>query len=409
MSIPLSDLFLIQTRIANLISSEFKRYLYSRINWENRLIALIGPRGTGKTTLLLQYYNEVYNDPKRCLYISADNPLVMQYGIYKTSVEYFKYYGECIIIDEVHKQVNWSIDIKALYDSYPDKKIIISGSSIMKIMDEKGDLSRRLIIYKLSLLSFREYLNFKYKTEHKSVTFDSLPANHISLSNTLLKEHRNILKDYNDFREFGNYPFFIDHTKDEYYTLFENVLDKIIYEDISKIQSLKEQTTFKLKKLIGFITLSRIPLYNITSLTNEIEVSKDTLYLFFELLKRSEVISIIRTEDANLRAMKNSKIFFKSTNTYYALSENWWKHDPDPGNIREAFFADQVGSQEVIYSSKFVDFTVRTKNNTYEVEVGGKNKTKKQLKDVVNGYLFKDSIEIGYGNIIPLYLAGFLY
>ena len=409
MSIPLSDLFLIQTRIANTVSPEFKRYLYSQINWENRLTAIIGPRGTGKTTLLLQHYNEVYNDPDRCFYISADNPLVMQHGIYKTVAEYFKYHGECIIVDEVHKQVNWSIDIKTLYDNYPDKKIIISGSSIMKIMNEKGDLSRRLIIYKLPLLSFREYLNFKFKIEHKSITFDSLLINHVSISNAILKKHSNILKDFNDFREFGNYPFFIDHTKNEYYTLFENVLDKIIYEDISKIQALKEQTTYKLKKLIGYLALSRVPLFNITSLTNEIEVSKDTLYLIFELLKQSEVISIIKTENANLGRMKNSKIFFKSTNTYYALSENWWKHDPEPGNIREAFFADQVGTQESVYTSKSVDFTVKTKKNTYEVEIGGKNKTKKQLKDVQNGYIFKDNIEIGYGNVIPLYLAGFLY
>ncbi|MCK5197494.1 MAG: ATP-binding protein [Spirochaetales bacterium] len=409
MSIPLSDLFLIQTRIVNAVSPKFKRYLYSKINWENRLIALIGSRGTGKTTLLLQHYNEVYNDPEKCLYISADNPLVIQNGIYKTVEEYFKYYGECVIIDEVHKQVNWSIEIKALYDSYPGKKIIISGSSIMKVMNEKGDLSRRLIIYKLPLLSFREYLDFKYGIKHQSVTFDSLLSNHVSIAHNIVKKHSTILGDFNDFREFGNYPFFMDHTKSEYYTLFENILDKIIYEDISKIQSLKEQTTFKLKKLIGYLALSKIPLFNISSLTNEIEVSKDTLYLFFELLKRSEIISVIRTEDASLRRMKNSKILFKSTNTYYALSENWWKHDPDPGNIREAFFADQVGSQEILYTSRIVDFTVKTKNISYEIEVGGKNKTKKQLQGVPNGYIFKDGIEIGYGNVIPLYLVGFLY
>lgn len=405
----LADLFSIQLRVVHAIKTEFRRYLYSRIDWNQRLIGIIGGRGTGKTTLLLQYYRERYNDPKRCLYLSADNPLVMQEGIYSTVAEYFKYYGECVIIDEIHKQNNWSIDIKALYDAYPEKKFIISGSSIINILNEKGDLSRRLILHKLEALSFREYLNFKYKKNHERVPFNAIVHDHLEMSRMILHHHPRVLEDFNNFLQSGNFPFFIDHRREGYYSLLLNVIDKIIYEDIPSTRSLHSTTSFKLKKLIGYITLSKIPLVNITSLTSEIEVSKDTLYMLFDLLDRAEILNIVRIGGSNLKVMKHSKILFKSPNIYYALSENWWVHDPDPGNIRESFFASQVGSMLDIHTSKKVDFTVVSDRDLYEVEIGGRNKSRKQLKGLESGLLFKDAIEIGIGNVIPLYLAGFLY
>lgn len=405
----LADLFALQLRVVSAVKTDFRRYLYSRINWNNRLIGVVGGRGTGKTTLLLQYYCDAYNDPEKCLYISADNPLVMQNGIYATVAGYFKYYGECVIIDEIHKQNNWSIDVKALYDGYPNKQIIISGSSIISILNEKGDLSRRLMLYKLEIMSFREYLNFKYNESHESESFDTILHDHTRISGTILQRHPRILNDFKVFLQSGNFPFFIDHRREEYFSLLLNVIDKIIYEDIPSIKSLHATTSLKLKKLIGFLTLSKIPVVNITSLTNEIEVSKDTLYLLFDLLNRAEILNIVRIGGPNPKVMKNSKILFTSTNIYYALSENWWIHDPDPGNIRESFFASQVGAVLDIHTSGEVDFTIRFNNKVYEVEIGGKNKSQKQLKGVDSGLLFKDNMEIGAGNEIPLYVAGFLY
>ncbi len=405
----LADLFALQLRVMHAVKTDFRRYLYSRINWNNRLIGIIGGRGTGKTNLLLQYYCDAYNDPKKCLYISADNPLVMQNGIYATVAEYFKYYGECVIIDEIHKQNNWSIDVKALYDGYPNKQFVISGSSIISILNEKGDLSRRIVLYKLETMSFREYLNFIYKKKHECVSFDTIVKDHTRTSGTILQHHPRVLNDFKVFLQSGNFPFFIDHTREEYFSLLLNVIDKIIYEDIPSIKSLHSTTSFKLKKMIGFLALSKIPVLNITSLTSEIEVSKDTLYMLFDLLNRAEILNIVRIGGPNLKVMKYSKILFKSPNIYYALSENWWVHDPDPGNIRESFFASQVGSVLDIHTSAEVDFMVGSDNNVYEVEIGGKNKSRKQLKRIDSGLLFKDNIEIGTGDEIPLYLAGFLY
>lgn len=406
----LEDLFTIQNRIISLTPVTFKRFLYNKINWDNRLIALIGPRGAGKTTLVLQHYLEKYNDTTKCLYISADNPLVLKEGIYNTATEYLKYYGECVIIDEVHKQVNWSIDIKALYDSFPDKKFIILGSSALNILGQKGDLSRRVVIYRLPHLSFREYLLLKLKKKYQPVAFHTLLDSHLDLSRKIIKDISHILTVFQDYLTAGNFPFCIQYSRDEYFNIVSNIIDKVIYEDIPNISAIKPSSSFKIKKLLGHIAFSRIPLFNVESLKTKIEVSKEKLYDYFDLLERAQLLTIIRTRSRNIRAIKNSKILFKSPNFYFTIAYNLWKHDLEKGNIRESFFASQVVENYRLHTSKDVDFAVEdNKGNIYEVEVGGKSKSKKQLQNAGNVYIFKDGIEMGYKNSIPLYLTGFLY
>jgi predicted AAA+ superfamily ATPase len=174
----ISELFNIQNNIIKNISLDFKRSLYKDINWNARMITITGARGTGKTTMVLQHYIEKYNNIKKCLYFSADNPLILKNGIYNTVKEYFKYYGECVIIDEIHKQNNWSEEIKALYDSYPDKKFIILGSSKIDILNAKGDLSRRTLIYNLKSLSFREFLILKHNKKIEKISLEKIIENH---------------------------------------------------------------------------------------------------------------------------------------------------------------------------------------------------------------------------------------
>ena len=406
----LEDLFNIQNRITSNTPSNFKRNLYRKINWDNRLTILSGARGTGKTTLVLQYYLEKYNDPRKCLYFSADNPLVLKSGIYKAATEYFKYYGKCLIVDEVHKQKDWSIELKALYDAYPDKKFIILGSSALNIKSEKGDLSRRSILYSLPPLSFREFLELKYGHKTSVYTLNQILTEHISLSNSLINKYKNILTDFNEFLVTGSYPFFQEISVDEYFNILTNIIDKVIYEDISTIKTLKAFSGQKLKKLMAYIGLSKIPLFNIESLKREIEISKDTLYEYFDLLNRADLAEIIRTPSANIRTFKNSKILFKSPNLYFAIAFESWKTEADKGNIRECFFASQTKSAGYkIFTSLDTDFIVLNDKNRIEVEVGGRNKKKNQIKHIKNAFIFKDGIETGAANNIPLYLAGFLY
>ena len=406
----LEDLFNIQIRTASITPMGFKRNLYKSINWDNRMIILTGARGTGKTTLVQQHYIKNYNDIKKCLYLSADNPLVLKSGIYHTAAEYFKYYGECLIVDEVHKQKDWSVELKALYDAYPDKKFIVLGSSALNIKSEKGDLSRRSVLYSLPTLSFREYLELKYGDPLSSCTFSQILLDHIHFSNKLANKYKNILTDFNEFLVNGSFPFFIDINIDDYFNILVNIIDKVIYEDISTIKTLKAFSGLKLKKLMAYIALSKIPLFNIESLKNEIGVSKDTLYEYFDLLDRADLANIIRTSSSNIRAFKNSKVLFKSPNLYYAIAFESWKTDADKGNVRESFFSSQIkGAGYKIFSSLDTDFIVLEGRNKIEVEVGGKSKKKKQIRHIKNACIFKDNIEIGAANTIPLYLAGFLY
>jgi uncharacterized protein len=405
----IEELFAIQNRLVHTLPVDFRRSLYDAVNWNQRMIILTGARGTGKTTMVLQHYLEKHQDVKRCLYMSADNPLVLKTGIYQTAAEYFKYYGDCVIVDEVHKHKDWSVEAKALYDAYPDKQFIILGSSTLSIKSEKGDLSRRALSYSLPPLSFREYLQLNYQTVYPVCSLSQILEDHENLSGRLVAAHKNILADFNEFLMMGSFPFFLNNTMDEYFNILSNVVDKVIYEDISTIKTLKSFSSLKLKKLLAFIALSKIPLFNIESLKTEIEVSKDTLYEYFDLLDRADLVDIVRPPSANMRAFKNSKILFKTPNLYYAIALESWKQDADKGNVRESFFSSQTAIRYRIFSSLNTDFVIREGKREFEVEVGGRSKKKKQIKGLGNAYIFKDGIELGMGNTLPLYLAGFLY
>ena len=405
----LNELFNIHNNLISSVSLNFKRYLHDDINWDNRLNIITGARGTGKTTLVLQHFLEKYGDMKKCLYFSADNPLVLRKGIYDTGAEYFKLYGDCLIIDEVHKQKDWSIEIKGLYDAYPDRKLIVLGSSTLNILFEKGDLSRRSLVYSMQPLSFREYLQMKYEKKYPAFPLPDILSNHIKIAGSLSVFYKKILGDFYDFLMYGSYPFFNEYTGSEYFRVLANVLDKIIYEDITTIKTLKAYSSLKLKKLLGFLSTSKIPLLNFETLKKEIDISRDTLYEYFNLLERAEIVKIVRTESKITKAFKNSKILFKSPNIYFAIAYEMWKNDVEKGNIRESFFASQAGKDCTVFSSTQADFLVLNQKRRIEIEVGGKSKRRTQIKDLPDAFVFKDGIEIGYGNSIPLYLAGFLY
>ncbi len=406
----MQELFSNTARVAEATDMSFVRSIYQKVSWNSRLIGILGARGTGKSTLVLQFFKKEFNNPEQCLYISADNPLVLNRGIYSIASDFFRSYGNTIIIDEVHKQENWSLEIKALYDAFPRKQIIILGSSAMNILHGKGDLSRRMKLYTLPILSFREFLSIRYKKIVETYDFEEILKKHTEISGKLMSIIPDILKEFREYLQVGSYPFFIENTQSDYLLLLENVLDKVIYEDIQTIKSLKSFSALKLKKLLGFIALSPIPLFNTETLKDKIEVTKDTLYDYFDLLERTDILQIIRKEERSTGGgLKNVKIFFKSPNFYHCIAENFWKHSADTGNIRESFFASQVSFVNPIYVSTTVDFIVNGKGRKIEIEIGGKSKTKKQLKSLNDAYIFKEGIETGAGNVIPLYMAGMLY
>jgi predicted AAA+ superfamily ATPase len=405
----LGDLLATHERIVANIPTGFQRYLHARINWNHRLVGIVGPRGAGKTTLVLQHYQQAYHSAEKCLYLSADHPLIASVGLYQAVAEYFKYYGECVIIDEVHKHPDWSTTVKALYDSYPGKKFIVLGSSMLNILHGKGDLSRRLLLYSLKGLSFREYLNFRYAGELPACDFDTLVGTHVQLSRRILEKHPTVLRDFMAYCATGYYPFFMQCSPSEYYQLLVNVIEKVVYEDIPSIRAVQSGSSLKMKRLLAYLSMSTIPTFNISSLTNEIDVTRDTLYEFFDVLQRAQLATVVSVAGRNVRAFKKSKILLNNPNLYYAISTGLWESAVNRGNLREAFFASQLAQEGGLHTSATVDFTVTTGSRAYEVEVGGKSKDLRQLSGIAHGLVFKDGIECGAGPQIPLYLAGFLY
>ncbi len=405
----LQDLFDIHYRVTEELRADYIRSVYDRINWNHRLVGIIGARGTGKTTLVLQHYRKQYGQVEKCLYLSADNPLVLKSGLYRIASEYFKYYGECIIIDEIHKQDQWSAELKALYDAYPNKKFIVLGSSILNILHGKGDLSRRMLTYPLNGLSFREYLNIRCKAKLDPVPLGTLAADHLSIARRTLSARPTVLKDFEDYCRSGFYPFGINHTEDEYFQLLANILDKVIYEDIPSLKLLQSSSCLKLKKLIAWLSAGTTPQISVSSLTNELEVARDTLYDYLDLLERAQLIRIIRPLKKNVRSYKQSKVLFATPNLYFAIQRHLWSTSTQKGNLRESFFLSHASACGPLHAAPQADFIVETGNETLEVEVGGPGKDNRQVRHSPNGLVFKDGIETGFARQIPLYLAGFLY
>jgi predicted AAA+ superfamily ATPase len=213
-----------------------------------------------------------------------------------------------------------------------------------------------------------------------------------------------------EYKQIGFYPFFTTVDISEYQVLLNNVLDKVIYEDVPTLKDIKSSSQVALKKLIAYLAISKIPTINIGSMCNELDISKETLYEFLDLLSRADLINIIKKRDATVRSLKKSRIFLSNPNLYYAISNELWKHNVDVGNIRESFFVSQLNELYLLYSSQIADYSIDLKTGKdIEVEIGGKTKSRKQIMDTQDGYVFRDDQEMGYDNIIPLYLSGFLY
>lgn len=405
MKMILEELFEIQNRISRFVPLEFRRYL--KLPAGKRLLALTGSRGTGKTTLLLQYYLDNFGSTGECLYFSVDNPLVSRSSIYEIGKEYFTYYGNTLLIDEVHKQKSWAIDVKALYDSFPNKQIIISGSSRLGIINQKGDLSRRAEIYNLKGLSFREFLEYHYGYKLEAFTLEEILTDHTEISTEVNRKVSELKKYFQEYLHYGFYPFYERNNETQYQQALLNIIDKIIYEDVPGLVDIKSSSSLEFKKLIAYLAMSKIPTVQVSSMCNELDITKETLYKYLDLLDRSEVINIVRERKASVRSIKRARLLFLNPNLYYTVSGELWKHSTELGNIREAFFVSQIN--QGLYSSQTADYEIDFLGKRIYIEIGGKNKSRSQIKDVDAGYLFKDNIVQGYENVIPLYLVGFLY
>ena len=387
----LEELARIEEYLLEKVPIEYVRELEKEIDWDFPVIGIVGARGVGKTTLILQHLKIIKASPEYHLYISADNPMVLKQGIYDIGRSHFISGGISLIVDEVHKYPDWSIEIKALHDTFPDRKIIVLGSSKLSILLEKGDLSRRMRIYEMPPLSFREYLYMNGLVSVEKMPFEFILENHAKISVDLVRKVPDILKVFKRYLRWGCYPFFkLAKQQQDYLSLLRSVVEKVIYEDLTSVRSLRFPTIVSVKKLIAFVASSPSPQISVSSLTKDLSISRETLYDLLDILEMANVLRIVRFREGSL---KGSKVFLYTPDVYPAISFN-----ASIGTIREAFFAMNFKDIRTCEYEN-CDFLI----SNLKVEIGGRSKSSNA--DIV----FKDDLDIGYKTSIPLYLAGFVF
>lgn len=397
----MDSLFQTYTRLINSVSLKYTRYLYNEIDWTNRLIGITGSRGTGKTTMILQRIKKDFPDNSKALYISLDNIWFTQNSLLELVNRFQAYGGTHLFLDEVHRYPSWSIEVKNIYDSYPDLHIVFTGSSILEIYKSNADLSRRAISYHLHGLSFREFLLFEHNIELPSLILDDILTKHQVIAGDISAKTK-ILPEFEKYLEYGYYPFYKEGIK-SYSMRLLNIVNTILENDLPAVENIEYVTIQKIKKMLMIIS-SLVPFSpNMTKLSGEIESSRGSAIKYLEYLQKAGLIRLYLSSQKGMSLMnKPDKVYLDNTNLLLALAAT----NANEGNIRETFFANQMSVSYLLNTSVQGDFLV---NDKYIFEIGGKNKSFNQIKDLENAFLAIADIETGHGNRIPLWLFGFLY
>lgn len=371
---------------------DFLRYLHHRINWSNRMIAILGERGVGKTTLILQKIKQ--DGIEHTLYFGADNVYFAQHSLFDTANEFYRKGGQRLYIDEIHKYPSWSTELKMIYDYCPQLQVVITGSSILDLYKGIADLSRRVISYPLVGLSFREFLAMAKGIDLPPMTLEEILHHKVTFPSG-----ERPLALFDDYLKTGYYPFW---NETDYATRLNNVINQTIENDIPTYAKMNIATSRKLKQLL-FIISQSVPFKpNYTEIGAAMECDRGTVAdLAFYLEKARMLMSLRHQDDGMKNYGKPEKIYLGNTNLIYALSEG----KPEVGNLRETFFLSQMQVNQEVFASKAADFIID--GNTFEV--GGKSKSKKQIAEVKNAFVVKDDIEYGYENTIPLWHFGMSY
>ena len=388
-----------------------KRYLFSTFSLQNRLTGLVGPRGTGKTTLLLQYIKLTIQDIDKCMYTSMDNLFFSNNTLLSFVNELYEIHGiRYLFLDEIHKYPNWNQELKNIYDSYPDLFVVFSGSSSIDLIQGSYDLSRRAVIYRLDGLSFREYLSFLGIFQSEHLDFQDL-INNKSNHELALSQIEKLRGHFQDYMQRGYYPFFLEDP-DTYKQKLFRVIEKTIFEDVSNFYKLKTENLVYFKRILTYLTTIPPGQLNRNNIAKNLGLDNKTVQSYLEILQNTGLVNLICSNKSGSNTLKTTeKIYLDNPNLYYAISQATG-YSAEAGTIREVFFIRMLKSAgKSVFYSPVGDFQV---DQTY-FEIGGKNdprknKSRSQIKHHLNSsFLVKDDILYSSPGEIPLYLFGFLY
>lgn len=388
-----------QTKLAQ-TQVKYTRYLFHSIDLSNRLIAIKGARGVGKTTLLIQIAKKLPTD-KKSLYVSLDHIYFYENNLYELAKEFSNSGGTHFLLDEVHKYPNWSREIKLIYDNFPDLYILFTSSSMLEIYKSESDLSRRAISSHLKEFSFREFIEFETGKQFSAYSLTDILANHNSIANEVISQVKP-LPLFQKYLKIGVYPYYKEN-EEQFSQKLLNTINLIIEIDINAVENLNYDTIVKLKKLLKTVATSVPFTPNVSKLSKLVGLSRNSLVSALKMLEKAGLINELYKNSTGIGVLtKPEKLYLNNTSLLYALA----KENTNIGNVRETFVLNQLkGIHEVNLPEKG-DFLI---DQSITIEVGEKNKSKKQIAEIENSYLAKDGIEIGYEKIVPVWLFGFLY
>lgn len=376
----------------------YKRWLFDKIDFSSKLIGIKGPRGSGKSTILQQYAKMSKLPASKIFFINCDHPAMVGTSLYEIAENFYARGGELLMIDEIHKSKNFSQELKAIYDIF-DLQVIFSGSSALEIEHATGDLSRRAVVHDLGVLSLREFIELQTGQKFRTYTLDEIVENHFDIASEIMNKIRP-LEQFNNYLEYGCYPFYNESLVDYPQKLLE-VINLTIDSDLSAIYNIDPSKLDKLKKIIYMLCVTKPYDLNVSKLSSAVGASWLTLSKYLDRMDAGSLIHVVRGGKGMRAVNKPDKLLLDNPNLFTVLCAS-----ANIGSIRESFFVSQVGLKYQVHYHDKGDFIVEDKK---VFEIGGASKTAEQLEDNPHGYIAADDIEIGFNKKIPLWLFGFLY
>jgi predicted AAA+ superfamily ATPase len=379
----------------------FTRYLYNKINWDNRLIVIKGAKGVGKTTMLLQHIKRNFQQVEKALYVSLDNMWFANHTLLELAEYHYTHGGTHLFLDEVHKYKGWQQEVKNIYDSYPHLHLVVTGSSMLKIEESlTADLSRRHRTYTMEGLSFREYLKLEQVADLPVLSLETILNNHFTEASQITSKVK-VLQHFEKYIESGYYPFYREEG-DGFFDRLQQVIDTVVTTEIPAVSHIEYDSVYKVRQLLAVLAEMKPYTLNISSLCTTLQSSRNNVLKLLDLMDKAALVRRLYATNGGMNMLtKPEKILFYNTNLMHCLTPQ-----VDSGTMRETYLASQVGVDHQLYMPNKGDLVVDDK---WLFEVGGKRKDFSQIKDMKDSFVVSDNIEIGHGNKIPLWLFGLLY
>ena len=395
----MESLIKIYLRLLQETDAKTFRYLYQNIDWEERCIAIIGAKGVGKTTMLLQHIKHTFANKNEALFASLDNTWFANHSIFDLADEFYLNGGTHLFLDEIHHYPNWATEIKNIYDSFPKLKVVFTGSSLLQIYNSTADLSRRVVYEKLEGLSFREFLKFEKMGDFPVLSMKEIVENHQDIA-FRITENLKIIPLFKKYLKNGYYLFYKEGLS-KYEIKLQEAVNNVIDIDIPAIENIEFESRHKLKRLLAILSTLVPYTPNITDLSVAIDSNRNNTVKYLFLLANAKLLNLVSYKNKTIGDLtKPDKVLLNNTNLSYLYGDN-----ANIGSARETFFVNQLNAVANVILAPQGDFMV----DNYTFEIGGKKKPFDQIKDILNSFVVADDIETGHGNKIPLWLFGMLY